>query len=182
MEKELLSLSILSSKVTPPSRWMMKFLIYFIVHRSWLVGTYGIEPPADIFRLKWLIVVVIRCHFAPLKRSPILTDKTLIIMSNNKFKSWPVLIHHLLRGFVADVRPHGKPTTKLKIANYNKYNKHTGGEGKNRTSLLRGFEPWRTFHCAAPTFTGWGARDSSCKTHKQQDFHLQACPFIPIYS
>ena len=66
MSKELLSLSILSSKVTPPSRWMMKFLIYFIVHRSWLVGTYGIEPPADIFRLKWLIVVVFRCHFAPL--------------------------------------------------------------------------------------------------------------------
>ena len=87
MVKELLSLSILSSKVTPPSRWIMKFLIYFIVHRSWLVDTYGIEPPADIFRLKWLIVVVIRCHFAPLKRSPILTDKTLIIMSNNKFKS-----------------------------------------------------------------------------------------------
>lgn len=50
------------------------------------VGAYGIEPPADIFRLKWLIVVVIRCHFAPLKRSPILTDKTLIIM-NNKIKS-----------------------------------------------------------------------------------------------
>lgn len=46
------------------------------------------------------------------------------------------LIHHLLRGFVADVRPHGKPTTKMNIANYNKYNKHTGGEGKNRTSLL----------------------------------------------
>lgn len=63
-------------------------------------------------------------------------------------------IPYLLRGFVADVRPHGKPTTKLNIANYNKYNKHTGGEGKNRTSLLRGFGPWRTFHCAAPTFTG----------------------------
>ena len=48
-------------------------------------------------------------------------------------------IPYLLRGFVADVRPHGKPTTKMKIANYNKYNKHTGGEGKNRTSLLSGF-------------------------------------------
>ena len=46
------------------------------------VGAYGIEPPADIFRLKWLIVVVFRCHFAPLKRSPTLTDRTLIIMSN----------------------------------------------------------------------------------------------------
>lgn len=106
------------------------------------------------------------------------SDKKWII----NFITRNILIHHLLRGFVADVRPHGKPTTKLNIANYNKYNKHTGGEGKNRTSLLRGFEPWRTFHCAAPTFTGWGARDSSCKTHKQQDFHLQACPFIPIYS
>ena len=51
------------------------------------MGTYGIVPLADKFRLKWLIVVVIRCHFAPLNRSPILTDKTLIIMSNNKFKS-----------------------------------------------------------------------------------------------
>lgn len=148
-----------------------------------LVGAYGIEPPADIFRLKWLIVVVFRCHFAPLwikKPDPHRqdSDKKWII----KFMSWNILIHHLLRGFVADVRPHGKPTTKLNLANYNKYNKHTGGEGKNRTSLLRGFEPWRTFHCAAPTFTGWGACDSSCKTHKQQDFHLQACPFIPIYS
>ena len=82
MSKELLSLSILSSKVTPPSRWMMKFLIYFIVHRSWLVGTYGIEPPADIFRLKWLIVVVSAATLRPCKRSPTLTGRTLIIMSN----------------------------------------------------------------------------------------------------
>ena len=117
------------------------------------VGAYGIEPPADIFRLKWLIVVVIRCHFAPLKRSPILTDKTLIIM-NNKFKSFPALIHHLLRGFAADVRPHGKPTTKLNLANITNIINTRVAKGRIELPCSEAFEPWRTLQGAAPTFTG----------------------------
>lgn len=61
------------------------------------VGAYGIEPPADIFRLKWLCVLlcVSAATLRPCKRSPTLTGETLIIMSNINLIG-KKLIHHLL--------------------------------------------------------------------------------------
>ena len=63
-------------------------------------------------------------------------------------------IPYLLRGFVADVRPHGKPTTKKSIKTITNIINTRVAKGRIELPCSEAFEPWRTLQGAAPTFTG----------------------------